>query len=146
MVFRFEAVRGSTSKKPFELSDANYFIWRTGGSGLVMSRLFRDRPGMTELEHFPMGYTNLWVMLRVGLWLNGKRVGSWPLDEAAGGFSDKGRFYAFDATQKPSHWRHLEDGQSYYGFATEAEAAAWCDGQVGSPLILAQLIEDVFWH
>jgi hypothetical protein len=148
MVFRFEAVRGSTPKNPFELSDARYFVWRTGGSGLVMSRLYVERPSLSELDHFEMGYTNLWVMLRVGLWLGGKREGTWPANEAAGSFSDKGLFYAFDATQKPSHWRLLEDGETYYGFGSEAEGTAWCEdlARQGNPLMLAQLLEDVYWH
>jgi len=145
--FRFEAVPRATVHTPFEPSGSNYLIWRTGGSGLVMSRLFSFRPGMTELDHFPMGYTSLWVMLRLGLWIDGERVVSWPQDKGVQLTERQGGFYVFDADQEPSHWRH-PGGKAIYGYSSEAEATEWCREQAtqGRPLMLAQLLEDVGWH
>ena len=148
MRFRFEAVPGALPQTPFEPSDGAHFIWRTGGSGLVMSHLFSRCPGMTELDHFPMGYTSLWILQRLGLWRDGERVVFWPQDKGLRPPTDKGGFFGFDAGQEPSHWRQLPDGKMYYGFATEAEAAARCHAQAqeGRPMVLAQLVEDVGWH
>jgi hypothetical protein len=149
MVFSFRSVPRSAAQNPFEPAEASYFVWSTGGSGTEMSLLFPFRPGMTELERFPTGYTNLWVMRRLGLWQGGGRVVSLPPGPASPDPYDKekGQFYAFDAGQKPSHWR-FPDGKRLYGFAAEAEAAAWCQEQAGQgrTMMLAQLLEDVYWH
>lgn len=112
-----------------------------------MSNLFSFCPGMTELEHFPMGYTSLWVMLRLGLWLGGERVVAGPQDRSVRSSLDRGAFFAFDADQEPSHWRH-PGGKSIYGYATEAEATDWCQEQArqGRTMMLAQLLDDIGWH
>jgi len=101
-----------------------------------------------QLDHFPMGYTSLWILRRLGLWLDGERAVLWPQDKGLRPPTDRGGFFGFDSGLEPSHWRELPGGKMYHGFATEAEAAAWCHAQArsGRPVVLAQLVEDVGWH
>jgi hypothetical protein len=134
---------------PFEPGPPGLFIERTAGG---FSRLFpvsAQVPFPLELldAHFPMGYTNLWVLERVALRVNGQ-LQRWPATRDPYGSAPAGRFFLLgDDGTKPS-W-HQEGGEMVLGWATQADAEAALDDPElanASAIVVARLVEDIDWH
>lgn len=101
------------------------------------------------MEHFLTGHTNLWIMLRLARVTPRLRQERWPHDARAHGFDDKGRFYLFDSQRRPDHTWSDAQGRTRYGFDRVQEALDWhraTPPPAGQTRIIAQLLDDLYWH
>jgi hypothetical protein len=130
---------------PFEPAIARVFVRHTGQGAL--SRLFADPTPLRDLDflgrHFPMGYTNLWVLERAFLRDAAGRTHRWTLDPMPSR-EREGRFYLYG-----DDGSRLEHDGDTLGWATAREAEA----ALGDPalakanaIVIARLVDDIYWH
>lgn len=130
---------------PFEPDPARVFVRRTGNG--AFSRLFADPAPLRDLDflgqHFEMGYTNLWVLERALLRDASGRTHRWKLERMAPR-EREGRFYGYGDDGSTLEWR---DGTLGFGTCSEAEAALDDPALAGArAIVVARLLEDIYWH
>lgn len=135
---------------PFEPAGARYFVRRTANG--ACSRLFDDEAPLADLDVLGsisgMGYTNLWVMERALLRVDGA-THRWPPAPRRAHGDRVGRFFVYGDDGSRVEHHHDRAGAWVLGFATldEAEEALDAEALAGAAAILvARLCDDVYWH
>lgn len=135
---------------PFEPADARFFVMSTGPG--ACTRLFATETSARDQDtlslHFPMGYTNLWVLERALLRV-GETVHRWPVAPSKVSPKREGRFYIYGDDRSKLEYHHDRTGEYVLGFSEleEAEAALGDKELAGaSAVVIARLIEDIYWH
>jgi hypothetical protein len=135
---------------PFEPAEARIFVLNTGPH--AFSRLFESDAPLGNLDylaqHFPMGYTNLWVLERALLRV-GDAVHRWPTPPSRRQGRAEGRFYIYGDDASKVEYHHDRAGEYVLGFSTfeEAEESLGDPALAGaSAVVIARLNEDIGWH
>lgn len=142
---RFQPISGSEIY-PYTPHKYQYLIERTGGS--VLTTLVETKEiALSQIEEFEMGYTNLWILRRVGLYLDKQKPIRYPDPEEKYAGDRLGRYYIYGNHGTSVSWVK-EGSSSVMGYADRATAERCLDEykKPGENLIIVRLLEDIYWH
>jgi hypothetical protein len=138
---------GNSHHSPWEPSDLQFFILRTAGNEMT-TLVETAKEANAHLEMFPMGYTNLWIVRRVGLYLpTGMdiRYPDPPFHSRYGG--SVGRYFFWG--DKGSHVAWIQVGDKMeLGFPDLASAEVYLKvhQKEGEKYVIGLCVEDHMWH
>lgn len=132
---------------PWSHGDNQHCILRTAGNQLTtMVPTLKD--ALDNLEVFPMGYTNLWILCRVGLYLPAGVDLHYAIPDAPRTWSAAiGRYFIWGDQGMHKAW--VEEGEkSVLGFPdlASAEAFVHANKREGETYIIAMCMDDIMWH
>ena len=143
---------------PFQdTKEAQFFIYRTTGG---FSRLdASDETFSIDMlgNHFPVGYTNLWLMQRVALYPKDGEPILYPdirastkaiLESQYPNHETRGHYYIFGDDGTEVIWVEQKSGELRCGFdsAQSARQYLWPMREPGVTYMIAVLLDDIYWH
>ena len=142
---RFQPISGSEIY-PYTPHKWQYLIERTGGT--VLTTLVETKEiALSQIDVFEMGYTNLWILRRVGLYLHKQKPIRYPDPEEKYSSDREGRYFIYGDQGSSVSW--VKEGpKQVLGYADPATAEP-CLAEYQKPgenLIIVRLLEDIFWH